>query len=340
MSSFSSAKDDAAFRDIMFCEYLDELDLKQAQRDEVAAYASEHPGVLEGFDPMAYLADHYGYQDPKTAFMEDYGLSDDQEFLEYLQYAYISALKARQERAARIADYEAANPGSTADFDADAYFAENYSYYTKERFMLNQELDTEEDFHDYLLCEWIDYQEYGDWWWVAPADYDAEKELLGGVPGELGIMVNGVYLQFGSDQKPYAQDGTTFVPSEILAQALGRHPRPITTNGYSPLRSLRRGGRLYRLLGSKLRDRCSAGARRRLRRPWMIVHHSQRGAGEVGPRPRGRITRPTAPSLWIPPSSTPSTGTRPMPSPPPSASFSPPPAWNSPAPTTSPSWKS
>ena len=237
MSSFSSAKDDAAFRDIMFCEYLDELDLKQAQRDEVAAYASEHPGVLEGFDPMAYLADHYGYQDPKTAFMEDYGLSDDQEFLEYLQYAYISALKARQERAARIADYEAANPGSTADFDADAYFAENYSYYTKERFMLNQELDTEEDFHDYLLCEWIDYQEYGDWWWVAPADYDAEKELLGGVPGELGIMVNGVYLQFGSDQKPYAQDGTTFVPSEILAQALGQTPKTVTTNGYSPLRA-------------------------------------------------------------------------------------------------------
>ena len=76
MSSFSSAKDDAAFRDIMFCEYLDELDLKP-QRDEVAA-THQAPGVLEGFDPMAYLADHYGYQDPKTAFMEDYGLSDDQ----------------------------------------------------------------------------------------------------------------------------------------------------------------------------------------------------------------------------------------------------------------------
>ena len=237
MSSFSSAKDDAAFRDIMFCEYLDELDLKQAQRDEVAAYASEHPGVLEGFDPMAYLADHYDYQDPKAAFMEDYGLSDDQEFLEYLQYAYVSALKAREERAVRIADYEAANPGSTAGFDADTYFSENYSYYTKERFMLSRELDTEEDFHDYLLCEWIDYQEYGDWWWGAPADYDAEKELLGGVPGELGIMVNGVYLQFGSDQKPYAQDGTTFVPSEILAQALGQTPRTVTTNGYSPLRA-------------------------------------------------------------------------------------------------------
>ena len=164
---------------------------------EVAAYASEHPGVLEGFEPMAYLADHYDYQDPKAAFMEDYGLSDDQEFLEYLQYAYVSALKAREERAVRIADYEAANPGSTAGFDADTYFSENYSYDTKERFMLSRELDTEEDFHDYLLCEWIDYQEYGDWWWGAPADYDAEKELLGGVPGELGIMVNGVYLQFG-----------------------------------------------------------------------------------------------------------------------------------------------
>lgn len=165
MSSFPGAEDDAAFRDIMFCKYLDELDLKQAQRDEVAAYASEHPGVLEGFEPMAYLADHYDYQDPKAAFMEDYGLSDDQEFLEYLQYAYVSALKAREERTVRIADYEAANPGSTAGFDADTYFSENYSYDTKERFMLTRELDTEEDFHDYLLCEWIDYQEYGDWWW-------------------------------------------------------------------------------------------------------------------------------------------------------------------------------
>ena len=126
--------------------------------------------------------------------------------------------------------------------------------------MLNQELDTEEDFHDYLLCEWIDYQEYGDWWWVAPADYDAEKEeLLGGVPGELGIMVNSVYLQFEVRSKPYAQDGTTFVPSEIpgpqaWADTQDRHHERLL-----PPARLRRGGRLYRLLGSKLRDRCSAG---------------------------------------------------------------------------------
>lgn len=142
-------------------------------------------------------------------------------------------------------------------------------------------------------------------------------------------MVNGVYLQFGSDQKPYAQDGTTFVPSEILAQALGQTPRTVTTNGYSPLRASAEeaGYTVYwdqNFETAVLLDPEEAAAA--MDESFTILN----GRWRSGRPPRGRITRPTAPSLWIPPSSTPSTGTRPMPSPPPSASFSPRPAWNSP----------
>lgn len=233
---YNSITSEAHFQEVMIEDYLDHLDALQAQKDMVAQYLEEHPGALDGFDPMAYLESRYGYRDPKAAFMEDNGLETDEDFLDFLQYAYVSALQVRQERKDRIAAYEAEHPGTTGAFDADAYFEGSYySWRGKERFMKEYELDTEEDFHDYLLCQWIDEQSYGGW--MNHDDYDYEKAVLGGVPGELGIMVDGVYLTFPAGQKPYANYGTTFVPSDVLGEALGVTPQVISDNGYSPLRS-------------------------------------------------------------------------------------------------------
>lgn len=49
---------------------------------------------------------------------------------------------------------------------------------------------------------------------------DAQKEALGGVAGQIGVMVNGEYVQF-SDAVPEVKDGCTMVPVRALVEALG-----------------------------------------------------------------------------------------------------------------------
>lgn len=49
---------------------------------------------------------------------------------------------------------------------------------------------------------------------------DAQKKALGGVPGQIGVMVNGTYIQF-PDAAPEMTDGRTMVPVRALVEALG-----------------------------------------------------------------------------------------------------------------------
>ena len=90
---------------------------------------------------------------------------------------------------------------------------------------------------DYGLLDRTEFETYLTWeyltYYAAPSDpwTDDSKEALGGVPGELGIMVNGTYLTFEGDQ-PYAEDGVTYVPADELGEALGLE----LTGDYVPLR--------------------------------------------------------------------------------------------------------
>lgn len=49
---------------------------------------------------------------------------------------------------------------------------------------------------------------------------DGQKEALGGVPGQVGVMVNGVYVKF-PDAAPEVADGRTMVPVRALVETLG-----------------------------------------------------------------------------------------------------------------------
>lgn len=49
---------------------------------------------------------------------------------------------------------------------------------------------------------------------------DEKKEAMGGVPGQIGVMVNGEYIKF-PDATPEATDGRTMVPVRALVEALG-----------------------------------------------------------------------------------------------------------------------
>lgn len=48
---------------------------------------------------------------------------------------------------------------------------------------------------------------------------DGQKEALGGVPGQVGVMVNGVYVKF-PDAAPEVADGRTMIPVRALVEAV------------------------------------------------------------------------------------------------------------------------
>lgn len=68
------------------------------------------------------------------------------------------------------------------------------------------------------------------------AAIDAAKFELGGMPGELGIMVDGVYLTFG-EQKPVAQDNVLLAPGDVLLAALGQPAPQGKDTGLIPVRA-------------------------------------------------------------------------------------------------------
>lgn len=59
-----------------------------------------------------------------------------------------------------------------------------------------------------------------DWYTVEQAYVDEIKTALGGVPGQIGVMVNGVYVKF-PDAAPEISNGRTMIPVRALVETLG-----------------------------------------------------------------------------------------------------------------------
>ena len=201
---------------------------REARQTAMTEYAAAHPGYLDGFDPDAWLRTAYpDYKDPDEAFMADHELADRATFEDYMKEDYTNHLIWMEDLRNDIDAALAENAAALDGFDVDAYFAEEYPYYdSQEAFMADYGLLDRAEFETYLTWEYLIY-------YAAPAEpwTDESKEALGGVPGELGIMVNGTYLTFDAE-KPYAENGVTYVPAAQLGEALGL----TLTGDYVPLR--------------------------------------------------------------------------------------------------------
>ena len=216
---------EAYIRDLLLEERAREAMAQEAQKAAQAAYAAAHPGYLDGFDPDAWLRAAYpDYKDPEAAFMADYGLTDRAAFEDYMKDDYTHHLIWMEELRADIDAVLAEDPAALEGFDVDAYFAQEYFYYeSQEPFMADYTLLDRAEFETYLTWEYLTYGYL--------TGEPGGEEPLGGVPGELGIMVNGAYLTFEGD-KPYAEDGVTYVPAAALGEALGLS----LAGDYAPLR--------------------------------------------------------------------------------------------------------
>lgn len=221
---------EAYIRDMLLEEQVGMIVDREAKQTALAAYAAAHPGYLDGFDPDAWLRTAYpGYRDPEEAFMADYGLADRAAFEDYMKEDYTSHLIWIEDLQSEIDANLAEEPALLGGFNVDAYFTQEYPYYdSQEAFMADYGPLDRTEFETYLTWEYLTY-------YAAPEEdspwTDDLKESLGGVPGELGIMVNGTYLTFTGD-KPYAEDGVTYVPAAELGEALGLE----LTGDYVPLR--------------------------------------------------------------------------------------------------------
>ena len=154
------------FREDMWVEYTthtEEYDAAwetwQAQQatQVIEAYRSDHPGELEGLD-LALLLERKGYREPLQAYMDDMGIATEEAARSQLLLEYVESRTLAQERHAQAETYRSADPASWGSFDADAYLAENYRWYTKEEFMASWRgpFYTDEELADYLYIEFME----------------------------------------------------------------------------------------------------------------------------------------------------------------------------------------
>lgn len=162
-------------------------------------------------------------EDLTPPLWQEYGYSSREECVAYMYDGDEAAYQADVDERLERAEWEKTTMAAEiAAFDADEYWASGdcwhaWYYDSKEAFMKEWLLDTDEQFRETLLEEWLDDQ------WQA---YQAStliartRASLGAVPGQIGVMLDGTYIQF-SGAAPEVTGGRTMVPCGPVLKAFG-----------------------------------------------------------------------------------------------------------------------
>lgn len=161
-------------------------------------------------------------EDTDPPLWQEYGFASRAECIELMyggdETAYQSEVNDRLERQA----WEDSIADEIAAFDPDAYWNSGECWYaswydSKEAYMEDWLLETEEQFDDAMLEDWLDnrWQEY-----QQATLLSRTLTELGGTPGQVGVMLNGKYLTF-DEGTPEVVNGVTMVPCRPVMEALG-----------------------------------------------------------------------------------------------------------------------
>lgn len=211
------------FRAEMWQSYAWEMGLPIYEEAEAAYdayvveyYEAAHPGELEGLSTEDLLA-RMGYTEtltPVEQFIKDWGLDGEDEVRPALLRAYaLERLNAEKLHADFLA-YQGEYPEKWAEFDADAYFGEQYAYGfdSKEEYMETMEL-SEEVFVEIMFVEYVEYNRWewehegeDNWYWDGQ---DYERLIT--------LYVNGQPV----DTDVTAADGVTYADPAVLGDILG-----------------------------------------------------------------------------------------------------------------------
>lgn len=208
-----------------------QLELVAESDVDAGAWLSAHPDEAAAFDPHAYFAEHYGYYDSEEEYMEFWELATQADFETAMLEEWALA-QARMEHGEAVwAQTQEDEPEDTARFLAgfDGWFAQEYTWYDSlEEYRADAGLGNGQAMLQ-LYQEWKGQQ-------AAQAQAQAERDAFitahGGVPGRLGVMVNGRYLDFGA-KAPYAENGVLYVPA---GQPLSGFAEIAAEGAFVPLR--------------------------------------------------------------------------------------------------------
>lgn len=206
--------DEETFRMDMWTEYV--LTHYYHFDPQVRAWLDAHPEETAAFldDIDAFVAERLYY--PTVSEMAA-DLDTNEEYVRDMAvdlWAWGNVYKEEQE--ARFAAFEASHPGTLAELEANVhtYFQENYFWYDSAQEYMSDFGYTEEEFVAAMVEEQIEAIQ------AREETLNQLKESLGGVPGQVGVMLNGQYLSF-PDAAPELVDGRVMVPYRALMEALG-----------------------------------------------------------------------------------------------------------------------
>ena len=188
--------------------------------EDVQAWIDAHPEEVAAFlaDLDAYLAEEWPWAGSVTEMAEDWGESEEY-IRDFLLDEWASGLMYQEQWDTWLEQYTAATPDALAALEANAYdyFAQEYPWYgSPEEYMRNWGY-SEEGFVAVMVEQQLrDLQAREE----NRKKLDQAKAGLGGVPGQLGVMLNGEYISF-SDAVPESVDGRIMVPYRALMEALG-----------------------------------------------------------------------------------------------------------------------
>lgn len=227
------------FRAYMMDSWLSGLYYAEQRQNRIDSFKASHPDEVAAFDPQAYYEkdfDTWG-GDPSNG-MENLGITDEQEFFDFMLDAYITEQEILQGYKDDWAARQAAEPERVARFlaELDGWLEDNYWGASSFEEYMKENVG-------YGTCEEQAYLTLYNGW---NTPYAAEQERIaqrnafitarGGVVGALNVMLDGQYLAFSEGRAPYAKGGVTYADAATLSGALGVDiPAPI--DGYVSIRS-------------------------------------------------------------------------------------------------------
>lgn len=228
------------FAEKMWMSYLGRKADEAWYAKQVEDYRAAHPGELEALTQEQLLA-WLGYTEtltPTEQFMEDYtwAVEEEGDVLPYLLQNYVTDRNYVAETHETFLTNQAQYPEKWAEFDVEAFFEEEYGYWTdnsKEIYMATRHLFTEEEFVERMFTNYV---EYNSWEWDNDYDWDYDWDhdwdYNYGSDKPLRLVVNGQVME-GADIS--AADGWSYIAPATANSVLGTHY--VEDGAMLPLRS-------------------------------------------------------------------------------------------------------
>ena len=189
---------------------------------DAAALKVENPALYAEY---AAHADTYVYENLWFASKEEcmdyyYGITDEQ-FIDIMVGRQIEDAQYKQRQIDMIEEYRTAHPGELEAIDWDAYFRQEYYYYSSvKEFMDSYGMLTLEEFYTHMQSEYV----YNATWLenlaIERAETVRQKRLALGMSKEgHALVVNGEAVNFS--QPMTTRHGSLYAPAAELAAALG-----------------------------------------------------------------------------------------------------------------------